>query len=221
MKNSIIIPEDAELANFREIRIGNIAPNTLYRSSHPIKQNKQEKAITILAANARISSIINLCDTSSELNTKALFAPWYNRLLKNNRIIAVGMDFDHTSDNFREKLKKCLQFIINSEGPWLIHCYAGIDRTGFVSMVLQSFMGASLNEIIDDYLESFGGVFESSIYTESHKVDSQVVMKLLSAMDGSAVITDQNLQGIAENYLEKAIGLTTGETAQLKEKLSG
>ena len=135
MKNNMIISEEAELANFREIRMGSIAPNMLYRSSHPIKENKQEKAITILAANARISSVINLCDTRSELNVKVLFAPWYNKLFKNNRVIAVGMDFDHTSDSFRKKLKKCLQFIINSEGLWLIHCYAGIDRTGFVSMV--------------------------------------------------------------------------------------
>jgi len=40
-KSGIIISNDAEAVNFREIRMGNIAPNTLYRSSHPIKDDKQ------------------------------------------------------------------------------------------------------------------------------------------------------------------------------------
>jgi len=50
IKNGIIMAGDAESVNFREIRMGNIAPKTLYRSSHPIKDNKQEKVISLLAA---------------------------------------------------------------------------------------------------------------------------------------------------------------------------
>ena len=35
-KSGIIISGDAGSVNFREVSMGNIAPNTLYRSSHPI-----------------------------------------------------------------------------------------------------------------------------------------------------------------------------------------
>jgi protein tyrosine/serine phosphatase len=216
----MIISNDANAVNFREIRMGNIAPNILYRSSHPVKDNKQEPSITMLASAARIAAVLNLCDTNSEITGKAIFAPWYNKLLKNNRVIALGMDFDHGSENFNKKLKKGLQFIINTEGPWLIHCHAGVDRTGFVSIVLESLMGAAMDEIINDYLQSFNSGFNSSIFGEVNKNDSIVVMKLLSIMGNYMPLNDHNLRTVAEQYLLTKIKLSGVELGLLKKKLS-
>jgi protein tyrosine/serine phosphatase len=220
-KSGIIISGDAEAVNFREIRMGNIAPNTLYRSSHPIKDDKQERVISLYASEARIAAVINLTDFDSEMKRKAFFAPWYNQLLKNNRVIALGMDFGMTGENFQKKLKKGLQFIINTEGPWLIHCYAGVDRTGFVAIVLESLMGATLDEIINDYLQSFNSIFTSNIYGAVNKGDSLVVIQLLSAMGDYMPVNDQNLRVIAERYLITAIKLSAPEIQLLKKKLSG
>jgi protein tyrosine/serine phosphatase len=130
------------------------------------------------------------------------------------------MDFSITGVNFREKLKSGLQFIIATGGPWLIHCNAGIDRTGFVCMVLESFMGAALDDVINDYLKSFNSIFESSIY-EAYKTDSQVAMQILSVMGDSRVIDEQNLQHIAETYLRNTVGLSAEETELLRMKLAG
>ena len=221
-KNRTIISSDVQEANFREIRMGSIAPKTLYRSSHPIKDNGQERAHAILAAKTSIASVLNLCDTESGLQHKAFFAPWYSKLYKNNRIIALGMDFGFTSERFNKKLNKALQFIIKNEGPYLIHCHAGIDRTGFVSMVLESLMGATFDEILDDYVKSFYSSFESSIYSGTIKDNYQVhVMQHLAIMGGSSYIIAHDLQVIAEHYLENTIGLTADEIVLLKGKLSG
>jgi len=212
---------DANYVNFREIRIGNIAPNTLYRSSHPIRENKQEKTISLLVSNAKISTVINLSDSMHGIMGKALFAPWYNNLLKNNKVIALDMDFCVTSANFRKKFKKAVQFIIRTEGPWLIHCHAGVDRTGFVSMVLECFMGAVLNDVINDYLKSFNSIFESSVYHSTQKTDASVAMQILSIMSSSRIINEQDLQNIAEIYLRSKIGLSVEEVELLRSKLSG
>jgi protein tyrosine/serine phosphatase len=220
-KSDIIISGGGETVNFREIRMGNIAPNTLYRSSHPIKDNEQEKIISLLAAQNKIKTIINLSDTHSEIKLKSIFAPWYDKLLKNNSVAALGMDFNNNSESFNKKLKKGLQFIINTEGPWLIHCHAGVDRTGFVSIVLETLMGAKLNEVIDDYLKSFDSGFDSSIYGNVNKEDSTVVLQLISAMGNNMPVNDQNLQTIAEHYLLKTVKLSTVEIGLLKSKLSG
>ena len=220
-RSGIIISGGAETVNFREIRMGNIAPNTLYRSSHPIKDDKQEPVISLLASSARIAAVINLCDFDAEIKRKAFFAPWYGKLLKANRVIALGMDFSQTSEYFKKKLKKGLQFIISTEGPWLIHCHAGIDRTGFVSMVLEALMGATLDEIIRDYLQSFNSMYNSSVYGEVNKGDSLIVMQLLSAMGNYLPLNDRNLSAISENYLINTINLSAGETEMLKRKLSG
>jgi protein tyrosine/serine phosphatase len=213
--------KEAQAVNFREIRVGSIAPNTLYRSSHPILDDKQTATISLLAANTRIAAVLNLSDTGSELKTKAFFAPWYNRLYKNNRIMALGMDFRNTGESFWKKLKKGLRFIIDTEGPWLIHCHAGVDRTGFVSMVLEALMGATVDEIINDYLLSFNSIFDSIVNTGINKKDSLIVMRLLSVMSDSVVITDQNLALVAENYLKNTIRLSGDEVDAIKNKLKG
>ena len=220
MKASIITSDNAQAVNFREIRMGGIAPGMLYRSSHPVKDNKQEKIISVLANNAQIATVINLCDTASGVYTKAVFAPWYNALLKNGQVIALGMDFSVTSENFNRKLKEGLEFIIKTDGPYLIHCYAGVDRTGFVSMVLESFMGAALEDVMNDYLLSFDSVYKSSMF-ETNNADSQVAMQILSVMSNSVVINSQNLQNVAEIYLQKKIGLSSVEIELLKMKLAG
>jgi hypothetical protein len=74
-KGGKIISNKAEEVNFREIRMGSIAPNTLYRSSHPIKDYKQEPVISMLASAAKIAAVLNLSDTTSEITGKAIFAP--------------------------------------------------------------------------------------------------------------------------------------------------
>jgi hypothetical protein len=220
-KSDIIISNDAEAVNFREIHMGNIAPHMLYRSSHPIKDNKQEPVISMLAAGARIAAVLNLSDTASEIAGKAIFAPWYNKLLKNGYVHAAGMGFNNSSESFAKKLKKGLQFMINTEGPWLIHCHAGVDRTGFVSILLEAFMGATLDEIINDYLQSFNSMFNSSVYGEVNKGDSIVVMKLFSIISNNEPVNDQNLQAIAENYFHKTVKLSVLEIELLKRKLAG
>jgi protein tyrosine/serine phosphatase len=220
-KGDITIASDAQTVNFREIRMGNIAPDTLYRSSHPIKDNKQERIISLLAAQARIAAVLNLSDTNGEIKLKSIFAPWYDRLFKENRIIGLGMDFNNNSDSFSKKLKKGLQFIINTEGPWLIHCHAGVDRTGFVSIVLEALMGGTIDEIINDYLQSFNSIYDSSIYDDANKDDSLVVMQLLSAIGNYMPVNDQNLQVITENYLRSKVKLSVAEIELLKKKLIG
>ena len=213
--------DDIQSVNFREICMGNIAPKTLYRSSHPIKENKQEKIISLLAAEARIAAVINLSDTDSELSLKVFLAPWYNKLYKNDRVIALAMDYNTAEKYFTAKIKNALQFIINTRGPWLIHCNAGVDRTGFVSMILEAFMGAGIDDISADYLASFNSIFDSAVYNDINKKDSSIVMRLLSVMDYSAAISDQNLQPLAEKYLENTVELSARELVLLKKKLSG
>ena len=215
------ISGDAQSVNFREIHAGNIAPNTLYRTSRPIQDGWQEPVIAALAAKCRIAAVINLTDTNSELQSKVFVAPWYNRLFLDSKVIALGMDFSVTSNNFRQKLKKALQFIIKTESPYLIHCHAGVDRTGFVLIVLEALMGATIKEIANDYLRSFNSIFESSIYSHENKTDSLVVMRLLSVMGGDLAITDLNLQATAEHYVKDTIGLSDKEIDLLKMKLSG
>jgi hypothetical protein len=48
--------------NFREVCMGAIAPQWLYRSSHPITRSRQDLTIAELAQRAGIAAVLNLSD---------------------------------------------------------------------------------------------------------------------------------------------------------------
>jgi protein tyrosine/serine phosphatase len=128
--------------------------------------------------------------------------------MKQNQIISN----DAQAVNFRE-------IRIGSIAPGKLY-RAGVDRTGFFSMVLESFMGATVDEIVNDYLLSFNSIFDSSIYGEVNTNDSQVAMQLLSAISGSEAIDDNNLQVVAENYFRNVIRLSAKNVELLRNQLA-
>lgn len=200
--------------------MGSIPPGMLYRSSHPIKDYKEDPVIVKLATEANIKTIINLHDSESWWASKFFISSWYDWFYIQDHGITLGMDFCVTSKDFRKKLKKALKFIINKYSPYLIHCHAGVDRTGFVCMVIESFMGAKLDDVINDYLKSFDSNLESGTYIEK-KPDKLTAMRILQQMSKKQIITDKNLQQITENYLMEKVGLDIMEINYLRWQLSG
>jgi protein-tyrosine phosphatase len=73
-----------------------------------------------------------------------------------------------------------LTALLKSEGPALVHCTAGKDRTGFVVAVIQSALGASEDDIATDYLRTNTDWDRASV--SSHlPLDSDVVAPILRA----------------------------------------
>jgi protein tyrosine/serine phosphatase len=206
-------------ANFREIRLGSIAPGVLYRSSHPVPNGEQNREAVLLASQARIACVLNLAETVPALKKTAAACPWYRRLMNKGCAIALNMDFDFASGEFAEKLGRGVKFMLDHDGPYLIHCFAGFDRTGFMSMVLEALMGATVSEITKDYLLSYGSGFFSAVNDGSGD-DAQVVLEQLQMMNLGEPVTDENLQAGAERYLMQKAGLTEAEIGVLKTKLS-
>jgi protein tyrosine phosphatase len=112
-----------------------------------------------------------------------------------------------------------IKFMLDHDGPYLIHCFAGFDRTGFVSMVLEALMGATITEITDDYLLSYGSWFSSAIKGGNDNGE-QVVLEQLQMMNMGQPVTDENLQAEVKRYLIQKVGLTAAEIEALKNKLT-
>jgi protein tyrosine/serine phosphatase len=71
-----------------------------------------------------------------------MMCPWYKKLFDSGDALAlhISMRFSAADRGFCKKLKEGIIFMNNHEPPYLIHCEAGIDRTGFLSAILESFM---------------------------------------------------------------------------------
>ena len=65
------------------------------------------------------------------------------------------MNMDFTSDIFAAGIIGGLRFMISHEGPYYLHCNEGKDRTGFIMILLESLMGASKEEAMRDYMQSY------------------------------------------------------------------
>jgi protein tyrosine/serine phosphatase len=148
-------------SNFREINMGEIPSKSLYRSNHPICDGKQDKDIVLAANNAKIQTVINLSDNIHLLKRKVLCCPWYKKVFNKNDVIAlnIGMNFDIVDNKFCERIKGGLLFITEHGPPYLLHCEAGIDRTGFLSINAFGIVyGAKFDDIAKDYMLSFVAV---------------------------------------------------------------
>jgi protein tyrosine/serine phosphatase len=210
-----------ESSNFREIRMGKISPKTLYRSNHPICNRKQVPDIILAANYAKINTIINLSDNIQTLISKVAFCPWYKKIYESNSVITLNIDmqFQITNQRFKEKIKWGIQFMIEHDPPYLIHCEAGIDRTGFLSIVLESFMGAKFDDIVKDYMLSYVDINEYS--ANDYKNGSMFVRNMFSKIKGSLINSYEDLQYLSKKYLVEKIGLNANQIELLENRLGG
>ncbi|MDR0822963.1 MAG: tyrosine-protein phosphatase [Endomicrobium sp.] len=202
--------------NFREICMGDIAHNKLYRSSHPIMDGLEDIKITSRALGAGIKTIINFSDDVSGLKLSQ-DAAWYWKLVKSKSVIALGADFRFMDDYFCKKFFKGIEFMLSHKPPYLIHCYAGMDRTGFAAMIIEALMGANMQQIIDDYLLSYNYGIASAI----NRKDSRVVKEQFKTINNGKETTEENLKSTAYLYLSEKVGLQKGQIEDLKKILSG
>jgi len=224
---NVNVDENNELTNFREICMGKIPGGLLYRGSCPFFNisPEKDKAYKKLVSKAKIKCVINLSDNESGLEAAANSVPWYRELLEKNNIIGLDIHFLFDCDNksedevFKDKFKQGLLFLITHNGPYLIHCNAGTDRTGFVAAILEGLLGAGIDEILYDYLLSYGKKFADE-KTEKNINTGKIILQQLNAIINGKIDDKENFQSNIEKYILNEIGLSGKELELLKEKLT-
>ena len=220
--------KDNEITNFREISVGNITRGILYRGSYPIMSMEPERDIAYnkLVFDAKIECVINLADNKVNLENTAKEVPWYRELLSNDKIIGLDIHFLFEFENeneysiFKNKLKQGFKFMAENDGPYLIHCNAGTDRTGFVAALIQALFGADINEIVYDYLLSYGKTFADDKNAELHFNTRNIIFNQLKSIIGDKIYDRKSLQSNIQRYFLTEIGLTAEELTRLKANLS-
>ena len=123
-------------------------------------------------------------------------------------------DFQH-----RNGLAEGFRFMISNPGIYVIHCEEGKDRTGFMSAVLECLMGASADEVVEDYMDSFDNFYGVKKGTEKYKtiVEENIIEIMQKELD-VADFYSADLSSAAERYL-RSIGLSSEEIQELKANL--
>jgi len=229
-KNSMNISYSAknEITNFREICMGNVKNGVIYRGSYPVFgiDKERDDMYTELVLEAGINCIINLAGNEKDIEVLAKLVPWYNMLYKNNNVIGLDIQFEFDFldkfeyDVFNYRLRQGFKFLITHDGPYLIHCNAGADRTGFVAAIIELLFGASLDEVIYDYLLSYGKEFADAKDKELNFITGRNIYGQINAVINGKINDSDNLQRNIETYFLEKIGLTVKELEVLKDKLA-
>lgn len=218
---------DEVFANFRNIKTGNFGKNAFFRSSNPIdKSFGRAFYADMLAKLNSIKTVVNLSDSDVEILRYAFYNPdsqYYKQLYKTGKVKPLDLNVDFKSDEFKHGLADGFRFIILNEGPYLIHCTEGKDRTGFVCVLIESLMDASYQEISDDYMQSFVNYYHLKKNTKQYEAIKSgtlpYILSEIAKLDKNTDFSVVDLKIKAEKYL-KEIGLTKNEIRALKNRLS-
>ena len=210
---------DEEFANFRMVNTSGIGAGKLYRSSSPISTWGNRNVIADnLAKQAGVKTFLNLADNASSMKEQEGFAGSY---YSTQNIIALGLGMKYQSKNFRDSLARGIKLMARSEPPFLIHCSLGKDRAGYVCALIECLMGASMQEVISDYLVSFSNYFEVRPGTREYDFVAENEITAFLARDfgvKSEDMTRINLVDAAERYFLR-IGVSVEEIKALRDNL--
>ena len=208
---------DEQFANFREVDTKGMADNRLYRSSSPINPEIGRNTYADAAAKkAGVTVIMNLADSADDAKAYAGFDKTY---YAGQKVIYLNLGVDFAADDFKAGLANGLKFFAKNKGIYLVHCTEGKDRAGFVSALLECLMGATYDEVVADYMETYAnyyGVEEGTRKYEAIK-DSNIVKSLQNAF-GVEDLSKADLSKEAAEYI-KSLGLSDAEITALKANL--
>ena len=85
--------------------------------------------------------------------------------------------------------------------------------------VLEALMGATVQQVSDDYMLSYMNYFNVKKTDARYPVIAKIITDMFVKMNGGKAITDANLKAVAETYLTKTVGLTAPQVNTLKQKL--
>lgn len=217
---------DAVFCNFRAMSGGDLKKDFFYRGASPVNDRYQRAALTdALIAEAGICFEMDLSETDEE--TAALLAEngressYAMSLYENNRAVMLGLGLDYHSAEYRQSVAEGFRQMMRSDGPVYIHCVEGKDRTGFVCILLEALAGASYDEMLEDFMETYRNYYSVDRASTPERYRSIVelyfedfIRCLLLSDNGSAEESVSYSEGSARYLLSG--GMTEEEVRQLK-----
>ena len=219
---------DEIFANFREVKGGELGAGALYRSSSPVNNEIARAAYADKFVSAcGVKAVMNLADNDDMIRgyiaAEDFASPYYKSLFENGGVKALNLGVDFRADEFKAGIAEGLRFLASNPGPYLVHCNEGKDRAGFTSALLGALMGASYDELVKDYMETYINYYHveegSDQYNAVKASNIDTILETIAGVGKDADLTAIDLKAAAEAYV-KSIGLSDAELSALRANLS-
>lgn len=208
---------DYQFANFREVESSKLKEHILYRASSPIDpQLKRHLIVDKAMEEAGIKTIINVVNHG---DLAKQFYGYENTYYSKQNILFAPAPIYFFGDRFNSVVVKMVKYMISHDGPYLIHCWEGKDRTGYLVAILLCLIGASREEIVKDYIESYVNFFKISKGSETYFRIALRIYHMIQKGFGVNDFYNVDLSKEAYDYLVR-IGLAKEEIDRLIAILS-
>lgn len=215
---------DEVFANFRPMKGGRLKEALFYRSASPC-DNAYQRAdyAAALCEKAGIAYVLDLADNEESLatcygNTEGHNAYW-QRLYAEGKILPLGMSTNYRGEAFAAAAAELMRAVLREEGPFLIHCQEGKDRTGVVCYLLEALAGAEYEELRDDFMITYVNYYGLDPLSESYAAAVSIkfddIALTISGVEDVAALTAETIRTGAENYLLSG-GMSPEEIAALE-----
>ena len=215
---------DKEFANFREVTTNGMGRGVLYRTSSPINpSNKRNTYADEAIKEAGVTVILNLADYEKKARNYEGFDDTY---YSTTNFMCLNLPVGLETSEFKAKLAEGLKFMAANPGVYAIHCKEGKDRAGYVTALLECFMGATYEEVTEDYMVTYYNYYGVTPGSPRYEaiMNGNIVTSLKDAFtfkkkDKKKDLSTRDLAKCAAKYFKK-IGLTDAELKALRANLS-
>ena len=221
---------DVVFANFRVLVGGNLKENLFYRSASPCNNlYSRAKYVNDLCEEAGIKYIIDLADNEEDvqgyLAEEGFQSEYYKTLYDNGKVSLLDLSNNYRTEKFATAIANALLTACEVDGPYLIQCNEGKDRTGFACMLVLALSGATADEMIDDYMITYANYYGITKEDTPEKYAAVVEVKAkdslyyFAGLEPGADLSNADFVSGAEDYLRLG-GLTDEQIAAIKTAIT-
>ena len=224
---------DEQFANFRALSGGKMKEGIAYRSASPVDNEYNRAAyVEALMKQVGVKFVLELSDSAEEVAEfvaasvdQGVDVSYFTNLLDTDCVALLNLSASYPSEKFAQTLAGGLVKMSQHDGPYLIHCIEGKDRTGFVCALLEALCGATYDEMLADYMITFDNYYginkesDPSKYEAIAHLNLDGMLRFLAGADENADLTTIDYTDHARDYLRYG-GMTDGQIDALIAKLT-
>ena len=160
-------PSDVAFSNYREMKGGFLKEGTFFRGASSVS-NEHNRApfVNELMETGGIAYDLDLSDNEGEVEAllaqdkkDSIDVSCFEKIYDAGSVGYLDLGSAWRSDSFKRTLSQGLYEMSKHDGPYYIHCIEGKDRTGFACALIEALAGASYDEIVDDYMETYANYY--------------------------------------------------------------
>ena len=183
---------DAEFANARTVKAGNIPSGILYRSSSPFSNDiKRDIYVSEYLQQEKVRTVLNLADNEEKMLSYKDIPPYSLSLWKEGNVILCPLKADPTAGDYNNRLIEALKQLPSRPAPYVVHCMEGKDRTGYVCALLEGLCGATYEEIVADYLVTYDNYYYINPAKDPVLCNTLVSLRLNTCLMFYANVSDE------------------------------